>query len=105
MSARSFFPTDTAIATTIAWRRSMLLARKGEVTLRNEPTDVAFEVDHAAVGAAAQLAPSQLSEPAFNEVEPRAAGRGEMQVEPRVAQQPLSDLRGLVSTVVVADQV
>ena len=58
------------------------------VPLVDPGADVAFEVDPAAVGRAAQRAPGQFSEPAFDEVEPGAAGGGEVQVEPGVAQQP-----------------
>ena len=67
--------------------------------------DVGFEFFDAAVGAAAQFAVGQLGEPAFDEVEPRGVGRGEVQVEPGVLGQPLLDLRGLVGGVVVTDQV
>jgi hypothetical protein len=45
------------------------------------------------------------AKPAFDEVEPRGAGRGEVQVEAGVLQQPLVDSRGLVGGVVIQDQV
>ena len=46
--------------------------------------------------AAAQLLGGQLGEPALDEVQPRAAGRGEVQDEPRVREQPALDRRRLV---------
>ena len=46
-----------------------------------------------------------LAEPALDEVEPAAVGRGEVQDEPRVAFEPAFDRRGLVGGVVVHDHV
>ena len=47
----------------------------------------------------------ELGEPALDLVQPRRAGRDEVQVEPRVGGQPALDGVGLVGGVVVADQV
>src|ERR1700687_3192043 len=44
------------------------------------------------------------AEPALDQVEPRGAGRGEVQMEARVRGQPLFDRGMLVGSVVVADQ-
>ena len=44
-------------------------------------------------------------EPALDEVEPRAVGRGEVQMEPRTLGEPAADERGLVRAVVVQNQV
>ena len=43
------------------------------------------------------------AEPALDQVEPRGAGRGEVQMEARVRGQPLFDCGMLVGSVVVAD--
>ena len=45
------------------------------------------------------------SEPALHEVEPRSAGRSQMEMEAWMLGEPLSDRRVLVGAVVVADQV
>src|SRR5579875_3757801 len=55
--------------------------------------------------AAAQLFFSETCEPAFHQVEPRGAGRGEVQMETRMTQQPALDGRGFVGGVIVDDQV
>jgi hypothetical protein len=55
----------------------------------------------AAVSAAAQLFFGQDSEPALDQVEPGSAGRREVQVEARMAQQPALDRRGFVGGVVI----
>lgn len=47
----------------------------------------------------------QLSEPAFDGVEPRGTGGREMELEARMAFEPGADLSGLVSAAVVQDQV
>jgi len=46
----------------------------------------------------------QFSEPSLDLVQPRGAGGDEVQLEPRVLQQPPLDRRGLVHGKVVADQ-
>jgi hypothetical protein len=51
--------------------------------------DVGFEFGHRAVGGAAEFAVGQLGEPPFDQVESGRAGRGEVQVEPGMADQPL----------------
>jgi hypothetical protein len=56
------------------------------------------------VGWPAELALREFGEPAFDQVHPAGAGRGEVQVEPRVLEQPLVDRGGLVGGVVVQDQ-
>src|ERR1700683_20398 len=58
----------------------------------------------AAVSAAAQLFFGQGSEPALDQVEPGSAGRREVQVEARMAQQPALDRRGFVGGGVIDDQ-
>jgi hypothetical protein len=57
------------------------------------------------VDAAADELVGDLAEEPFDEVEPAGAGRGEVQMEPRVAQQPSLHGRRLVGGVVVQDQV
>ncbi len=47
----------------------------------------------------------ELGEPALDMIEPRGAGRDEVQLEPRVGGQPGPDGVGLLGGVVVADQV
>ena len=63
--------------------------------------DVGFELGDAAVDASAKQAGAQFGEESFDEVEPGAAGRGEVQVEAGVADEPAVDLRGLVGTSLV----
>ena len=58
--------------------------------------DVGVEGADAGVRAAAQQLGGQLPEPALDEVDPAAGGRGEVQDEPRVLSEPSFDLRGLV---------
>ena len=53
------------------------------------------------MGGAAELAVGQLSKPALDQVQPGRAGGGEVQVEPRVPDQPVLDRGGLVGGVVV----
>ncbi len=50
----------------------------------------------AAMDAAAQLFFGEACEPAFHQVEPRGAGRREVQMEARMTQQPTLDGRGFV---------
>ena len=65
----------------------------GAVVPAGDPgADVGFQLGDAAVHAAAQQSGAQFGEEAFDEVEPGAAGRGEVQVEPGMAQQPAFDL-------------
>src|ERR1700719_710012 len=55
-----------------------------------------FQFAGAAVSPAAQLLFGEQREPALHQVEPGAAGRGKVQMEARMAQQPALDGRGLV---------
>src|SRR5262252_9081792 len=66
--------------------------------------EVCFEFFDAAVGGAAELAVGQFGEPPLHQVEPGGTGRGEVQAEAGVADQPVADGGGLVGGVVVADQ-
>ena len=68
-------------------------------------TDRSFQFAGAAVSPAAQLLFGEQREPALDQVEPGAAGRGEVQMEARMAQQPALDGRGLVGAVIIEDQV
>ena len=64
-----------------------------------------FQFAGAAVSPAAQLLFGEQREPALHQVEPGAAGRGEVQMEARMAQQPALDGRGLMGAVIIEDQV
>ena len=63
------------------------------------------QVGDAVEDAAADRLVGELAEPALDEVEPRARGRGEVQVEARVLGKPGVDVGVLVGAVVVDDQV
>ncbi len=67
----------------------------------NPGADVAFEGVDAGVDAAAQELVGEQAEPAFDLVDPGGAGRGEVDVEARVAAQPGLDLGGVVGTSLV----
>lgn len=67
--------------------------------------DREFERAGAPVRAVFDLFLGELREPAFDEVEPRAPGGREVQVEPRPTGQPAVNARGLVRAVVVENQV
>src|SRR5262245_28740217 len=71
--------------------------------------DVAHDGVHKLVDAAKGTTPQTLvgevAEEAFDEVQPRATGRCEMHMEPRMALQPRPDLRVFVSGVVVENDV
>jgi len=67
--------------------------------------DVFVEFAHGAVCSPAELLVGQLCEPALDEVQPRRAGRGEVQMEPWVREQPALNRLCLVGRVVVEDQV
>ena len=60
-----------------------------------QESNVAFECGHVVVHAAADLAVGEQSEPAFDLVQPRGAGRGEVQMESWVGGQPGADRRVL----------
>src|SRR5580700_2369344 len=59
----------------------------------------------AAVNPAAQLPFGEQRKPALDQVEPGAAGRSEVQMEARMAQEPALDGRGLMGAVIIEDQV
>src|SRR4051812_23444359 len=67
--------------------------------------DVGGELFHAAVSGALQLLGGQRGEPSFDEVHPRSVGRGEVEVEAAVPQQPALHRGGLVGRQVVQDDV
>src|SRR5207302_8350278 len=58
--------------------------------------DVGREVLDVAMSAALQLLGGERRKPAFDEVHPRSVGRGEVEMEPAVAEQPLVDRWRLV---------
>ena len=66
--------------------------------------DGSFERRHAGEGAAPEARSSDIRKPAFDEIQPGAAGRDEVKVYPRVAGQPSSHRRTLVCTQVVQNQ-
>ena len=59
---------------------------------------------HAIERAATQALLSQIAEPALDQVQPRARGGREVQVESRMAAQPTFDIGMLMGGVVVHDQ-
>ncbi len=63
-----------------------------------------FEGADASMGAALDLLLAQECEPTFDEIEPRSAGRREVQVKARMASKPASDTRRFVGPVIVEDQ-
>ena len=66
--------------------------------------DGVLELAGAAVRAAPKLFLGQRREPSLDQVEPRSAGRREVQVEAWITQQPALDRRSLVGGVVIDDQ-
>jgi hypothetical protein len=67
--------------------------------------DVLLEFFDRSVHATADEFHGDLGEPSLDEVRPGGSGRGEVQVESRVAHQPVLDRLGFVGGQVVADQV
>jgi hypothetical protein len=63
-----------------------------------------LELRHAAVHAAPRLLIGQLGEPALDQVQPGAVGRGEVDVKARPFRQPVPNQRHLMRPVVVHDQ-
>ena len=63
-----------------------------------------LQLGHAAVDAAPQLFVGERSEPALDQVQPRAVRRREVDVEARPLREPISNHRRLVGAVVVHDQ-
>ena len=70
-----------------------------------ESSNRVLEFAGAAVNAAAQLPFSKEREPAFDQVKPRTTGRGEVEMEARVSQQPTLDGRRLMRSIIVENQV
>ena len=67
--------------------------------------DRLLQLSHALEPAASQALLRQIPKPAFDQVQPGAAGRREVHVKPRVTREPAPDLGMLVGRVVVGDQV
>src|SRR5260370_4602053 len=63
-----------------------------------------FKLAGATKDATSQLPLGQESKPTFDEVEPRGAGRREVELKPGALQEPALNGRSLMSTVVVEDQ-
>ena len=68
-------------------------------------SDGLFQLFGGAVNASSELLFGEVCEPAFDQVQPRGRGWGEVQVEARPLGQPVMDQIGLVGAVVVQDQV
>ena len=75
------------------------------VVCLQEVVDRGGEFGDAVEDAASDRFVGQLAEPAFDEVEPGARGRDEVEVETRVLLQPGVDVVVFVGAVVVDDQV
>src|SRR6266571_6859391 len=71
----------------------------------DEFSDRLLQLRNATVTATTDLLSRQLGEPALNEIEPGAVGRGEVDVEAWPLGEPVTDDRGLVGPVVVHDHV
>ena len=69
-----------------------------------EAPDGGDEIGHAGEDAAAKSLLGELPKPALDEVQPRAAGGGEVEMEARMLGKPGSDACVLVGLVVVEDQ-
>jgi hypothetical protein len=67
--------------------------------------DVGVHCADGAVRSALRQLGGQLAESALDEVDPRARGRGEVEVEPGVLSEPALDLRDLVAGGVVEHKV
>src|SRR5437879_11474314 len=66
--------------------------------------DRAFQLAGAPMRAAPDLFESQSREPPFDQVDPRGAGGGEVDMKARPLRQPAFDRRGFVRAVVIHDQ-
>ena len=75
------------------------------VVLFDEGADVGFELAGRGVHTALQLLARQFGKPAFDLIDPGSGGRREVDVPVRSSRQPGLDRRGLVSGVVVHDDV
>ena len=71
----------------------------------DERLDGRFELGHTAERAPTDLFHREFGKPAFDEAEPRAVGRSEMDVETRALDEPVSDHRRFVRAVVIHDDV
>src|SRR5919202_7078386 len=69
------------------------------VSLSDVVADRCLQVLRAGERPALEPTPAQYGEPALDQVQPRRARRREVEVEPRMLQQPLVDQRGLVRLV------
>ena len=67
--------------------------------------DAGFQLCDAAIGAATDLFHGQLGEPPFDEAQPRAVGRREVDMESRTFGEPVSDQRCFMGAVVIHDDV
>ena len=76
-----------------------------DIGLGDEAVDGGLEIDDGAEDAALEAALGELGEEAFDGIEPGARGRGEVEDEALVPVEPSTDLRVLVSGVVVEDDV
>src|SRR5437016_2927187 len=75
------------------------------VVMINIVSNRLHEFGDAAEDSVADAVLREVAEPAFDDVQPRTAGGGEVQVEPRVSFQPRQYLGVFVSRVVIQDQV
>ena len=69
------------------------------VVMRHEGLDGRDQIGDALEDAPAELLGRQLAEPPLDEIQPRAARRDEVEVEARMADEPLLDRRVLVGGV------
>ena len=70
----------------------------------NVVLDRLFQLLHAAEDSVANSIAGNVAEPAFDNVQPRTAGRGKVHVESLVALQPVLDFGMLVRGIVIDDQ-
>ena len=75
------------------------------VVLFDEGADAGFDLAGRGVHTALQLLARQFGKPAFDLIDPGSGGRREVDVPVRSSRQPGLDRRGLVSGVVVHDDV
>lgn len=75
------------------------------VSCVEELLDRSFELSDAAVTSSSDLLVGELGEESLDLVDPRGVGRCEVNVEPRVFDEPVTDGLGLVGAVVVENQV
>ena len=70
----------------------------------NVVLDRLFQLLHAAEDSVANTVAGNVAEPTFDDVQPRAAGRGKVHVKPLVTLQPVLNFGVLVRGIVVDDQ-